>query len=87
MIEQVNPRLLDPRWWPDRVQQLAANEMSVEQAIELSSDMPRFINHAETTSWNGIVGRIRNYFAVDRRLLMERVLDVARRDVRALVHE
>jgi creatinine amidohydrolase len=87
MIEQINPRLLDSRWWPGRVEQLAADEMPVEQAIALSTDMPRFINHSETTSWNGIVGRIRNYFALDGRRLMDRVLDVARRDVHVLMHE
>jgi creatinine amidohydrolase/Fe(II)-dependent formamide hydrolase-like protein len=87
MIEQINPKLLDSRWWPDAIEQLAAGEMSVEQAIELSSDMPRFIYHAESTAWNGIVGRIRNYFALDGRLLMERVLDVARHDVQDLLNE
>lgn len=39
------------------------------------------------TSWNGIVGRIRNYFALDGRLLMDRVMDAARRDVRELLHQ
>jgi hypothetical protein len=34
MIEQINPQLLDRRWWPDRVEQLAASEMSVEQAMD-----------------------------------------------------
>ena len=87
MIEQINSRLLDARWWPDRVEELTAGEMSVEQAIELSADMPSFIKHFESTLWNGIVGRIRNYFALDGRLLMDRVLDVARRDVQALANE
>jgi creatinine amidohydrolase len=85
MIEQISPQLLDPRWWPHRIEELAANEMSVQQAIELGADMPQFIHHAETTSWNGIVGRIRNYFDLDGRRMMDRVLDVARRDVQDLL--
>jgi creatinine amidohydrolase/Fe(II)-dependent formamide hydrolase-like protein len=84
MIEQINPRLLDPRWWPDRVDELAADEMPVERAIELSADLPRFVEYAEITSWNGIVGRVRNYFSLDGRLLMDRVLDLARSDVQSL---
>jgi creatinine amidohydrolase len=85
MIEQINPRLLDARWWPGRVDDLAAGEMAVERAIELSGDMARFIDHAEASSWNGIVGRIRNYFDLDRPSLMRRILDVARRDVQSLL--
>lgn len=85
LIEAIHPQLLDARWWPGRLEELAAGEMSVALALELSSDLPRFVSYADTHPWNGIVGRIHNYFDLDRGALLERILTMARADVRALL--
>jgi creatinine amidohydrolase len=85
LIERIDPAWLDGRWWPSRVDDLAAHEMSLDQAIALSADLEKFIQHAETQPWNGIVGKVRNYFDLDGDSLFSRMLDCARNDVRALL--
>jgi len=73
--------LLDPRWWPGRIAELAAGEMSFALALQLQSNLADFIGHAESHPWNGIVGRIDNYRAVDGPAMLERMTAVARQDV------
>jgi creatinine amidohydrolase/Fe(II)-dependent formamide hydrolase-like protein len=87
LVEQINPALTDSAWWPGRVDELASGEMKLDLAAELSPDLPRFIQTVETGPFNGIVGNIRNYFDLDAAELMQRMLDVARGDVRRLVGE
>ena len=84
MVEHINPALVDRSWWPDRVDDIAASEMDLDLAGQLSSDMPKFIETVESEAYNGIVGRVRNYFDLDAALLFERMMNVARKDVRAL---
>jgi hypothetical protein len=83
--EYVNPQLVDARWWPGRLDELAAGQMSVPQAVELSNDVSGFIRHVDSRPLNGIVGDIRNYFNVDAAEMMERMVDAARVDVRRLL--
>ena len=78
LVEHINPALVDPTWWPDRADDIAAAEM------DLASDMPKFIETVESGAYNGIVGRVRNYFDLDAALLFERMMSVAREDVAAL---
>jgi creatinine amidohydrolase/Fe(II)-dependent formamide hydrolase-like protein len=85
VIEAIDQGLLDPRWWPSRIDDLAAGEMSFERALELQENLTEFIAYAESHPWNGIVGRIQNYRDVDGSLMLQRMLEVARQDVRALV--
>jgi len=85
IVEAIEPNLLDSRWWPDRITELAAGEMSFDLALQLQNDLAEFISFAESTPWNGIVGRILNYRAVEGPALLERMLSVARRDVEALL--
>ena len=84
LVEHINPALVDRSWWPDRVDDIAAAEMGLDLAIQLSSDMPKFIETVESDAYNGIVGSVRNYFDLDAALLFERMMNVARKDVRAL---
>jgi hypothetical protein len=65
--------------------ELAAGEMSFELAIELQSDIQRFIEYAESHPWNGIVGRIENYPELDGAALLERMVNVARQDLGELL--
>jgi creatinine amidohydrolase/Fe(II)-dependent formamide hydrolase-like protein len=85
LVQHINPELVDTRWWPGRLDDLAAGQLPMTTAVELSSVLPKFIQHVESHPLNGIVGNIRNFFDVDAPLMMERMLRVAREDVRRLI--
>jgi creatinine amidohydrolase/Fe(II)-dependent formamide hydrolase-like protein len=84
VIEAIDPNLLDPRWWPARLAELATGEMTFDLALQLQNNLTDFVDYAEANPWNGIVGRILNYREVTGRLLMERMVEVARQDIREL---
>jgi creatinine amidohydrolase len=85
LVHKICPQLVDDRWWPDRIDELANDQMSLEEAVELSPDLTRFIDRVQEGSFNGIVGDIRNFHHVDANLMMERMLSVARSDVQTLL--
>jgi len=85
VVEAIEPNLLDSSWWPDRITELQAGEMTFEMALHLQNDLNEFIRFAEEHSWNGIVGRILNYRDLEGRALLGRMFDMARQDVRALL--
>src|SRR5262249_2344998 len=72
LVERVGSELLDPNWWPRRIDELTQRQMSFDTAVELSSDLRRFIDEARCQQWNGIVGDIRNYYGVDANLMFDR---------------
>ena len=84
LIEWINPALVDADWWPARRDKLLANQMSLSDAIALSSDLPAFIERVESEGFNGIVGGLENYDAVEGADLAERILEVARGDLEQL---
>ncbi|MBC8353343.1 MAG: creatininase family protein [Planctomycetes bacterium] len=84
MVELASPELVDRRWWPERVDELEAQQMDLATAVELTPDLPRFVEHAESRSLNGIVGDVRNYYNVDAPTMLARMLDVARSDLQEL---
>ena len=81
MIEFINPALVDSRWWPERRHELLATQLSLEDAVALSPDLPAFIARVESEGLNVIVGGLENYDAVEVSDLMRRILDVAREDL------
>jgi creatinine amidohydrolase/Fe(II)-dependent formamide hydrolase-like protein len=85
VMEAIQPNLVDGRWWPARMSELAAEEMSFDLAIELQADLARFIEYVESHSWNGIVGRIENYPDLDGAALLQRMVNVARQDIDELL--
>lgn len=85
LVEHIDRNLVDPALWPGRIEDLAARQMTVRQAAELSSSLPRFIAEVEAHPFNGIIGDIRNYPRLDASLLMNRMLEVAQQDVRGLL--
>jgi creatinine amidohydrolase len=85
LIEHINPDLIDAGWWPARLDDLADAQMTVSDAIELSSDLPQFIARVESQRLNGIVGDVRNAFRLNAREMLERMIDVARSDVAELL--
>jgi creatinine amidohydrolase/Fe(II)-dependent formamide hydrolase-like protein len=85
LIEHISRDLVDARWWPGRSAELAAGQMPMTEAIELSGDLSRFIAQVESRQLNGIVGHIGNYCDLDARELMHRMLEVARQDVAGLL--
>lgn len=86
LIERISPDLVDPRFWPGRIDHLAEGQMTVARAVELSSDLPRFSREVEAHGWNGIVGDIRNYHRLDAPELFRRMVDLAASDVAELLH-
>ncbi len=85
LVHHVNPALVDARWWPSRVDELADGQMTLADAIELSADLPSFFERVESGHLNGIVGNVKNFFHVDAAEMMGRMLDVARSDVSELL--
>ena len=84
LVHHINNSLVDPGWWPHRIDEIAAGQMTMEEAVELSSDLAKFIERVESSSLNGIVGDVRNFYHVDAELMMRRMLNVARDDVKSL---
>ena len=84
MVELANPDLVDRRWWPARIDELAAQQMDLETAVELTPDLTRFIEHVGSHSLNGIVGDVRNYYNVDAATMLARMLEVTRADLKQL---
>ena len=85
LIEFINPGLVDDRWWPARRAELLAGQMTLEQAVGLSGDLPRFIEVVEREGRNGIVGGLENYDRVVGSELFAQILDVARDDLADLL--
>ena len=85
LVHSINPQLVDSRWWPARIDALAAAQMKVSDAAALSTELPRFIARVELEHLNGIVGDIRNGFRLDPSEMMRRMTTLARQDIDALV--
>lgn len=85
LVERVSRDLLDPDWWPDRIDEIAMGQMSFARAVELTSDLPAFTEHVRRYALNGIIGDIRNYHALDADQLFDRMMAIARRDVTDLL--
>lgn len=85
LVHHINEQLVDRSWWPDRINEVVAGQMTLRQAADLSSDLPHFIRHVESGPLNGIVGDVRNFYEIDAELMMQRMLAVARDDVARLL--
>ncbi len=85
LVNHINEQLVDHRWWPKRARELAHGQMTLEEALKLSDDLPRFIQHVQEASLNGIVGDITNFDRLDADVMMRRMLATARNDVKALM--
>ncbi|MFT4687925.1 MAG: creatinine amidohydrolase/Fe(II)-dependent formamide hydrolase-like protein [Limisphaerales bacterium] len=81
LIEYLNPALLNSEWWQFRRDELIEQQMDLDTAIRLSSDMPSFIAHVEEQGSNGIVGAIENYPSLDAEEMFGRMVAVAREDI------
>lgn len=84
MVELASPDLIDRRWWPGRIDELEAQQMDLETAVQLTPDLPSLVKHAESRALNGIVGDVRNYYNVDASTMLDRMLDVSRADLEEL---
>ena len=85
VVEYLSERLIDARWWPARRKELARAQMTLERAVELSTQLAEFERFANASQANGIVGDIDNYDRLDGRRLFDEMLRVARQDVNELV--
>jgi creatinine amidohydrolase len=84
LVERANRKLLDARWWPDRIDEIDAHEMTLEKAVELTPELSDFFKYVDQHGSNGIVGFIRNYETLDADLMFGRMMDVARNDLKNL---
>ncbi len=84
LVERVSKHLLDSSWWPDRIDELAARQMSFEKAVELTPNLDGFCEFVKEHHSNGIIGDIHNYHRLDKQVLFGRMLEVARSDVQKL---
>jgi creatinine amidohydrolase/Fe(II)-dependent formamide hydrolase-like protein len=85
LVEHANSALIDERWFPSRIADIEAAQMTLEKAVELTPDLRQFISYVEEFGANGIVGKIRNYETLDGSAMFETMLSVARDDVRKLL--
>lgn len=85
LVERIDRQLVDSAWWPERFDEIEQHQMSLSQAVELTSDLDRFIREVQERGYNGIVGGIENYPALDADDLFRRMVDVGRRDIEALL--
>ena len=83
LVAQINRELVDAEQWPRREAELVAGQMTLNEAVELSADLPKFVREVETRGCNGIVGDLRN--RVEGPVLFARMMEVARADVRGLL--
>lgn len=84
LVEQAGPALIDDRWFPSRIDDIEAAQMTLDKAVELTPDLAEFIRYVTETGSNGIVGSIRNYESLDSTRMFEAMLSLARDDVRRL---
>ncbi|MBI3464499.1 MAG: creatininase family protein [Planctomycetes bacterium] len=85
MVERAGRELVDPRWWPDRMDEIAAGQMPFEKAVELQGDLPKFFSYVKSSTHNGVIGEIRNYHQVDAAVMFDRMMNSARSDVESLL--
>ncbi len=85
MIEHIRSDLVDPAWWPARSADLQRHQMPQAEAMELAKDLPRFIAVAESSSWNGIVGKIEICDRNRAGEMMSLAISTAVEDVRQLL--
>jgi creatinine amidohydrolase/Fe(II)-dependent formamide hydrolase-like protein len=85
VVENINPALVDRAWFPTRIDELERDQLSLPRCLEMVKEMPKFIEFAESSGWNGIVGKIRNYDDLDAAAMFEKMCDAARKDIRALL--
>ncbi len=87
LVERAGRQLLDPIWWPVRRDQIAAQQMSFEKAVELTPDLQSFCRYVEQARPNGVIGDIRNYDRLNADELFARMVNIARMDVDSLIRE
>jgi creatinine amidohydrolase len=89
LVELINRQLVDDQLWPAAIDEIAAGQMEMNRAIELSADLAEFIEVVEASSrqdvpLNGIVGDIYNARQLDAADMMQRMLRVATQDLENL---
>ncbi|MCH2613765.1 MAG: creatininase family protein [Opitutales bacterium] len=91
LIELISPDLVDATLFPNGINRIKAGQMSMDEAIELSADLPAFVSRGEVSlqekhPLNGIVGDIENYEYLDAQEMMQRMWNVASDDLRHLIN-
>ena len=85
LVEFAGHALIDAEWFPIRIDDIVAGQMSFQKAVELTPDLGGFTEFVHQKQLNGVIGDVRNYHSVDAGLMFRRMLDTARNDVRQLL--
>jgi creatinine amidohydrolase len=85
LVELVSSDLIDADWFPTRIDEIAAGQMSFEQAVKLTPDLAAFTDAVQKHEFNGVIGDIHNYNNLDPSLMFGRMLEIATNDVDRLV--
>lgn len=88
LVELFAPDLLDADWWPGRRSELAAQQMDMHAAVELSGDLDQFRKQVISQRLNGIVGDIDNCDRLNATEMLTEIMSVVQRDLdelRALI--
>ncbi|MDA1232510.1 MAG: creatininase family protein [Planctomycetota bacterium] len=85
LVELVSRDLIDAAWFPGRIDEIAAGQMSFRRAVALTPDLAAFKDAVIDNKFNGVIGDIHNHASLDAPLMFQRMLDVARRDVDQLL--
>ncbi|MAP72640.1 MAG: hypothetical protein CMJ55_00055 [Planctomycetaceae bacterium] len=92
LIELISPDLVDKSLFPDKMLGIKAGQMNMDEASELSENLPAFVKRVEQsldtkTPLNGIVGDIENYEYLDAQEMMQRMWNVASDDLKTLLDD
>ena len=92
LIELISPDLVDKSLFPDKMLGIKAGQMNMDEASELSDNLPAFVKRVEQsldtkTPLNGIVGDIENYEYLDAQEMMQRMWNVASDDLKTLLDD
>ena len=85
LVERVSRDLIDADWFPNRIDEIAAGQMSFQQAVDLTPNLVAFTDAVDEHDFNGVIGDIHNYHDVDTSLMFGRMLRIGTEDVAQLL--
>ena len=84
LVSRVSENLLDPDWWPARIDDIVAGQMTLEKAVELTPDLDAFCKYVRDNNCCGVVGNVQNLFTLDAGEMFSRMVQLATMDIERL---
>lgn len=85
LMERLHGHLVDSQWWPGTLEALTLLQISPAEAGELAADILGFAAMLDSRPLSGIVGDVNNSLSLDADEMVNRMLDLARYDLRRLM--